>query len=277
MSVTKLTTHRVNKVWGRKDLSPWFPDVEEKLGEIWFQHPEDVDEELMVKYLFTSEKLSVQVHPDDAAARAAGHARGKEEAWLILDAAPDATLGLGTVRALSAEELRAAALDGSIEGLIDWKPAKAGMFVYSPAGTVHAIGPGVTLIEVQQNVDLTYRLYDYGRPRELHLDEAVAVADARPFVTEDMSREIAPGRTVLCTGGKFVVERWTCGGDVRVAPEIGRPVWLTVVSGGLSGEGVEARAGEVLLVDASAALMAEMGTDVVAGYPGDSVVDRLLR
>src|SRR3546814_2738640 len=92
--------------------------------------------------------------------------RGKDEAWLILAAEPDSTIALGTKRPVGREELRDAALDGSIEDLLDWKPVKAGDFYYSPAGTVHAIGAGITLIEVQQNVDLTYRLYDYGRPRD---------------------------------------------------------------------------------------------------------------
>ncbi len=279
MSVKKLKTHRVDKIWGRRDLSPWFPDIPdtgEKMGEIWYQMPDGSDAELLVKYLFTSEKLSVQVHPDDAAARAAGHARGKEEAWLILDAKPGATLGLGTVRPLSADELRAAALDGSIEQLIDWKPAVAGQFIYSPAGTVHAIGPGVTLIEVQQNVDLTYRLYDYGRPRDLHLEDAVAVSDARPFEIVDRSREIAPGRTVLCEDGKFVVERLSLSSAVHIAPESGRPVWATVISGSLSDGGTRADAGEVLYIDNAAGLSAAAETDVLIGYAGSAVAAGLI-
>ena len=77
--------------------------------------------------------------------------------------------------------MRAAALDGSIEDALVWHPVKAGDFFYLPAGTVHAIGPGLTLVEVQQNSDITYRLYDYGRPRELHLDEGVAVARGEPY------------------------------------------------------------------------------------------------
>jgi|TARA_R100000501_G_scaffold18412_1_gene38590 mannose-6-phosphate isomerase len=279
MSVTKLTTHRVDKVWGRRDLQPFFPDVpdsDEKLGEIWYQMPDGSDAELLIKYLFTSEKLSVQVHPDDDAARAAGHARGKEEAWLILDAKPNATVGIGTTRPLTSEELRAAALDGSIEDLIDWKPAKAGQFIYSPAGTVHAIGPGVTLIEVQQNVDLTYRLYDYGRPRELHLDEGVAVAEAKPFSIEDHSRLVSPGRTVLCEGKKFVVERLVRRGDQAVAPEAGRPVWLTVVAGSVSSDGVAADAGEVLYLTGPTTINLSDDGDILVSYEGESVAPGLL-
>ncbi|MGB3721241.1 MAG: class I mannose-6-phosphate isomerase [Pacificimonas sp.] len=279
MAVTKLITHRVDKVWGRRDLSPWFPDIPEgggKLGEIWYQMPDGSDAELLVKYLFTSEKLSVQVHPDDAAARAAGHKRGKEEAWLILDAKPGATVGLGTVKPLTPDELRAAALDGSIEALIDWKPVMPGQFIYSPAGTVHAIGPGVTLIEVQQNVDLTYRLYDYGRPRELHLEEGVAVSDAQPFEIAEESRSVMPGRMVLCDGKKFVVERIVADGALTLDAEPGRPVWATVIAGSLSYGDGRADAGEVLFVEGRASLIAAPDSDILLAYDGAQVMDSLL-
>ncbi|MGE4322901.1 MAG: phosphoheptose isomerase, partial [Sphingobium sp.] len=99
----------------------------------------------------------------------------------ILDAEPDARLGIGLTRPLSPAAFRAAALDGSLEDLIDWKPVKAGDCFFIPAGTVHAIGAGITLAEVQQNVDVTYRLYDYGRPRELHLDDGAAVSRLEPY------------------------------------------------------------------------------------------------
>ena len=90
------------------------------------------------------------------------------------------------------DELRSAALDGSIEELIDWRPVAAGDFIFVPSGTIHAIGAGISLLEFQQNSDVTYRLYDYGRPRELHLDEAINVAKAEPF----------PGRLVQSIRGK---------------------------------------------------------------------------
>jgi len=129
-----------------------------------------------VKYIFTSEKLSVQVHPNDAQAGRAGEFdTGKEERRLVIDAEPGATLGIGFKEPISADAMRAAALDGSIADLLAWHPVRAGDFCI-PAGTVHAIGAGVSLIEIQQNSDITYRLYDYGRPRSLHLDKGVAVA-----------------------------------------------------------------------------------------------------
>lgn len=179
----KLTARQIIKPWGRADLpAPFVNTGSDKIGEIWFETESGPPLALMVKYLFTSEKLSIQVHPSDSEAHACGLPGGKEECWLVLDAEPDATLGLGMVRALSGEELANAALDGSVEALMDWKPVQRGDFFYIPAGTVHAIGAGVSLIEIQQNADITYRLYDYGRPRELHLDAGVAVSKPAPYV-----------------------------------------------------------------------------------------------
>jgi mannose-6-phosphate isomerase len=277
MSVTKLVTRRIAKPWGRCRLAPWFADTAEgadQVGEIWFEDPRGGDPDLLIKYLFTSERLSVQVHPDDAAARAAGYPRGKEEAWLVLGVEPPGEVGLGTTRPLSAEELRAAALDGSIETLMDWKQVKAGDFIYSPAGTVHAIGAGVTLIEVQQNVDVTYRLYDYGRPRELHLDAGIAVADARPFAIIDRSRALGQGRTVLTEAGKFVAERWAPTTDsIYIECSSGRPVWLTVIAG----QAGDAAAGNVLMVEGDARLPVAAGTDILAAYPGGAVEPAIVR
>lgn len=217
MSAILLPTKRVAKPWGRHDLWPGFenpaPD-EEPIGEIWFPSPTGDDPELLIKYLFTSEKLSVQVHPDDDGARARGYPRGKDEAWLVLAAEPDSTIALGPKQPLSAEKLRAAALDGSIVDLLDWRSVKAGDFIYSPAGTVHAIGAGLTVIEIQQNLDLTYRLYDYGRLRELHLDDGMAVSTLQPF-KEARER-------------KFTVEHLQCG-EHEVSADGG---WLVPVTGG---------------------------------------------
>lgn len=182
MPATRLATKYVEKPWGRTDLPGFFPDgAGRQIGEVWFDGPEGRHPPLLVKYIFTSERLSIQVHPNDAQGQDRGLPGGKSECWLILDAEPGATLGMGTLAPLDAQTLRAASLDGRIETLMDWKPVKPGDFFYIPAGTVHAIGAGVTLVEVQQNVDVTYRLYDYGRPRELHLDDGVAVSIAEPY------------------------------------------------------------------------------------------------
>lgn len=196
----KLTTKTVEKVWGRRDLPPPFTTPgSEPVGEIWFEPPPGLSG-VLVKYLFTSEKLSVQVHPSDAQAPAGK--RGKEECWLVLAAEPGATLGIGFRRRMTREEMRAAALDGSIEDALEWHPVKAGDFFYLPAGTVHAIGPGLTLVEVQQNSDITYRLYDYGRPRELHLDEGLAVAKGEPHPAS-CRQEVPSGASRTLVEGPF--------------------------------------------------------------------------
>lgn len=204
----KLSTRIVEKPWGRTDIPAAFGDFGgRRIGEIWFEHPAGDAAPLMVKFLFTSERLSIQVHPDDDAAQALGYPRGKEECWLVLDAEPDAELGVGLVRDSSVDELHRAAEAGTIERLIDWRPAQAGDFVYNSAGTIHAIGPGLTVIEVQQNIDCTFRLYDYGRPRELHLDAGLAVARTVTHSDARDCRVPAGGTVTLVEGPKFHLVR----------------------------------------------------------------------
>jgi len=163
----KLTPHQVEKPWGRTSIPNAFGDTgARRIGEIWFETPDCSDNlPLLAKYIFTSQKLSIQVHPSDEQARSRGLSRGKIECWYILSAEPDATLGLGLKRNVATDELREAALNGTIEQLVDWRPVQAGQFYIVPPGTVHAIGAGISLLEFQQNADITYRLYDYGRPR----------------------------------------------------------------------------------------------------------------
>ncbi len=271
MSVTKLSTISVEKPWGRHILGAGFPDVpadRPPVGEIWFDTPPGVDAPLMVKYLFTSERLSIQVHPSDKQARASGHKCGKEEAWIILDAEPDSVLGLGTIRKLTPEELRAAALDGSLETLIDWKPVKAGDVVYLPAGTVHAIGAGITLIEVQQNVDLTYRLYDYGRPRELHLDEGVAVSRAEPFENPASPQVLDPLVTRIVDSKKFTVARILVTHSMFFDIAPGAKQWFIPVSGNGRINGQLFAAGDCWMVDEPCNISVHVPIDLlIAGEP----------
>lgn len=232
MVATKLSTIRVEKPWGRKTLWTGFSDPgpsEPPIGEIWFEAPGQVAPDLLIKYLFTSERLSIQVHPDDVAARARGHRCGKDEAWIILDAEPGATVALGTNRPLTHDELRTAALDGSIEQLMHWQSVRAGDVIYSPAGTVHAIGAGLTIIEVQQNVDLTYRLYDYGRPRELHLDDGIAVSDPVPFDIQSVDKHLGDGLYWRVEGRRFRMDCLWGKNSVLTAHLV--PTYLIPVSG----------------------------------------------
>lgn len=275
MTATLLATHRVEKPWGRHMLWPGFADPApggEPVGEVWFQAPGDTTPDLLIKYLFTSEKLSVQVHPDDEEAHKRGLPRGKDECWLILDAEPGATIAIGTLAPMTADELRDSALDGSIERKLDWKPVAAGDFFYAPSGTVHAIGPGLTLIEVQQNSDTTYRLYDYGRPRELHLDDGVAVARPEPYVPQPMPGRVGDDRTILVEGPKFVLERWPAGHKRVTLPE-GTSGWLIPVSGEGAVDGIGFKAGECVIVSGTAEIDAQAGSDLLFAYSGIRRVD----
>lgn len=259
MTAIRLATKYVEKPWGRTDLPPSFPDGRgERIGEVWFDGPEGEHPPLLIKYIFTSERLSIQVHPNDEQGRARGLPGGKSECWLILDAEPGAELGMGTLKPLDDETLRSASLDGSIEKLMDWKPVIAGDFFYIPAGTVHAIGAGVTLVEVQQNVDVTYRLYDYGRPRELHLDDGVAVSVAEPYAR--------PGHNVAQVAQEDLLEQSEAPFALRLdtlAPGSHRlgtatdPMWFTPLSGTGSLDGQPWRAGECWLLRDEAELIVD--------------------
>jgi len=265
------------RVWGRQVLPDWLKASREgaPIGEVWFVDTLSTPSELLVKYLFTSDRLSIQVHPDDKAARVLGLPRGKDEAWLILDAEPGALIGLGMKEQISPKELRDAALDGSIEQLIDWREARAGDFFYSPAGTVHAIGAGLSLVEIQQHLDITYRLYDYGRPRELHLDAAVAVAKPVPWQASFATREAAPGRAILCAGGAFVVERWTFSGAARLHALDEQLTLIPLAAAGML-DNVALEPGSVWRVDGEAGLTSEGALDVLAAYPGGAVREEIL-
>jgi mannose-6-phosphate isomerase len=231
----KLERRYVEKPWGRTKLPSMFDaPAGKRIGEVWFTSGAELP--LLAKYIFTSERLSIQVHPDDEQARARGLPRGKSECWYILDAEPGATLGLGLTREVGKDALREAALDGSIEELLDWRGISAGDFIFVPGGTIHAIGAGISLLEFQQNSDVTYRLYDYGRPRELHLDDGLAIADARPFaddllqhLSEDRERLLVDGphfRLAFTPHDRFEnQQRWVIplDGEVRSNGELARP------------------------------------------------------
>ncbi|WP_414902026.1 class I mannose-6-phosphate isomerase [Sphingomonas flavalba] len=273
MSATRLATRRVEKPWGRHQLWPGFTDVpagSAPVGEIWFEAEQARDPDLLVKYLFTGARLSVQVHPGDADAIAAGYPRGKDEAWVILAADPGALIALGVTSPTTREQLKAAAYDGSIVDLLVWAPVAAGDIIYSPAGTIHAIGAGITLIEIQQNIDLTYRLYDYGRPRELHLDAGVAAARLTPFIASKPPRTMAPGRAILAEGEKFVLERWTAAQHM-VLPA-GEAGWFVPVTGAGTIGGEAWQGGECWMVSGDVTVTMAEGADTLFAYPGATML-----
>ena len=184
----RLPTRFLEKVWGAQDLAPWFPRSKKKIGEVWFE----ADLPLLVKFVFTSEALSVQVHPGDGFARANENSLGKTEMWYILRADPGARLAIGFRETVSSEKLREAALSpgAEIESLLNWVSVEAGDAFFVPAGTVHAIGGGLAICEIQEHSDITYRLYDYDRGRELHLEKALQVASLKASHVKSQSLPI---------------------------------------------------------------------------------------
>jgi mannose-6-phosphate isomerase len=252
----RLPTLMVERPWGRTSLpAPFVAPPGQRIGEVWFDPPGAL-EQLLVKYIFTSQALSVQVHPSDAQAPA-GH-RGKEECWLVIAAEPGAKLGIGFDRTLSADAMRAAALDGSIEQVMTWHSAKPGDFFYIPAGTVHAIGAGISLIEVQQNSDITYRLYDYGRPRELHLDAGVAVARGERYPADLRQRVPQSGAVTLVDGPHFRLDRLDGAPDAATAARYNGPLLVIPLDG-------EAKVGCERVKSGGCALAAALSEVVISG------------
>src|SRR5437879_8541690 len=198
--------------WGTFDLAPVYPNQKfsEKIGEAWLtgdhckvangplagrslselsqQYGRELVGQaardssrfpLLLKFLFPHEKLSVQVHPDDEQARRVGQPWGKTECWYVADAKPGAQVALGLKPGVTRVQLEQAVAENRAEELLNWVDIHAGDMIYVAGGTVHTLGPGSILVETQQQSDTTYRLYDYGRPRELHLKEGMAAVKER--------------------------------------------------------------------------------------------------
>lgn len=194
----------VERVWGTRDLNPFFGPPARPIGEVWFHAGA-----ILVKFLFTTQPLSVQVHPDDAYARAhESGSTGKTEMWHILRTEPHAQIAIGFRRPIGRDVARQAALDGSIVQLLDWREVHPGDTFLTPAGTVHALGAGLVVCEIQQPSDVTYRLFDYGRGRELHLDKGLAVADLGPYLGRTNPIPIPGGGERLVDCPFFIAERW---------------------------------------------------------------------
>lgn len=231
--------------WGTLDLSPIYSNrkFEEKIGEAWLtgddckvangpltgQTLSQVSKSyqrglvgdaardaqrfpLLSKFLFPHEKLSVQVHPDDAQALKVGEPWGKTECWYVAHAKPGAQIGLGLKPGVSVTQLETAIAEKRAEELLNWLNVYTGDMIYVAGGTVHTLGPGSVIVETQQQSDTTYRLYDYGRPRELHLKAGLAAVKTnaasgkvvRPAPTQiDRSRN---RQSLLVAAPYFVVD-----------------------------------------------------------------------
>jgi mannose-6-phosphate isomerase len=213
--------------WGRFDLSPIYSRrFQEKIGESWFtgdqckiqngplagralsdlashykrqlvgDAPRDAHRfPLLVKFLFPQEKLSVQVHPDDAAAYELGEPCGKTECWYVAHAEAGAEIALGLKPGTTRRDFERSIQENRAEELLNWIKVSAGEMIFVAGGTVHTLGPGSIIVETQQQSDTTFRLYDYGRPRELHLahglrviKEQVASGKVRPQPFSNLGR-----------------------------------------------------------------------------------------
>jgi mannose-6-phosphate isomerase len=245
------------RVWGVERLPKWYPQPEpgRPVGEAWLTAAECEAETgemlgelargnpaafgadtngfpLLIKMLFPREKLSVQVHPNDAEAQAVGHPRGKTECWYIVQAEPGATVAVGLKEPMTGEQVRAAIADQTLEGKLRHLPVKAGDMVYVDAGTVHAIGPGVTVLETQEYSDITYRLYDYGRPRELHVEQGLAVV--RNSNEAGLLAPVAKhGFVRLVASPYFVVDRFSVDGEAELG-DVGKMQILVALEDGCS-------------------------------------------
>jgi mannose-6-phosphate isomerase len=223
------------KPWGSNDLLPWSdtPTNDGPVGELWFQRTDTSAPEtaLLLKLLFTTEPLSIQVHPDDAFARSIGLTNGKTEAWYILATAPGAQVAVGLKYPVSSTELRTAMADGSIANIVRWHPVRNGDVILVPAGTIHAIGAGVVLAEIQQQSDATFRLFDYGRQRDLHIDDAVAAARAGPAACQPPPQKLTEARTALIVNPHFVLEQIDLPPDSAWALDAANETWLLVIKG----------------------------------------------
>lgn len=265
----KLAPYFSPRIWGFTDLSPWFDRKtgpgETPIGEAWLSGPESrvatgalagttlahiVKEypqvilgnefaqgneyPLLIKVLFPREKLSVQVHPDDELAQRNGEPRGKTECWYILEAQAGAKVALGLRRGVTPEQVRSAIEAQSMEDLLSWCPVQAGDMVFVDAGTVHAIWPGVVILETQQTSDTTYRMYDYGRPRELHVEASLEAMRTATRAGKIPARPGSRGETIAVDEQYFRVERWD--GDavgLSAAAAEPRPQLLFVANGTL--------------------------------------------
>lgn len=267
------------RVWGFRDLRPWYDKVAgaDPIGEVWLTGDDslvatgphagkrlaDVFSEahasllgpaapspaspLLIKVLFAREKLSVQVHPDDRMAQKYGDPRGKTECWYCLAAEPHAAVALGLKTGITLSQVEQQIHAGTLEASLNVVPVAAGDMIFVDAGTVHAIWPGPILLETHQNCDLTYRMFDYGRPRELHVEKSL---EATKLITR--AGKVAPkplaDRTVLIDVEYFRMERIPVSGSRSSASLRGASesvpglayLFVAAGSGRIAGAGLEA-------------------------------------
>jgi mannose-6-phosphate isomerase len=282
MAIERAHVKALPRPWGVVDLAPWSNAAHDNvpIGEIWYERPNKPasSPSLLLKLLFTSEPLSIQVHPGDAYAQSMGLANGKTEAWYILSAAPGAKVALGLKQRLTQQQLRESLDDGSIADLVVWQTVLPDDVIFVPAGTIHAIGAGLVIAEIQQHSDATFRLFDHGRHRELHIERAIAVANAGPARLRERPNRLTEERTLLISGPHFALERIDLAPNSLWCLEAKRETWLLVLSGGASADSFDVAATDVVFansdrVDIHAGTAGMMG---LVAYTGIGPVANLL-
>lgn len=274
MPVEKVQRRLVHKPWGVADLRPWnnAPADGEAVGEVWYERQGAGADtaSLLLKLLFTSEPLSIQVHPDDQRAHAMGMRNGKTEAWYVLAAERGAMVALGLKRPLDRRQLAEAVRDGSIVDEVAWHAVAADDVIYVPAGTIHAIGAGLVLAELQQRSDVTYRLFDHGRDRALHPEDAVAASILSMPEPQVRANRMSNERTLLLANRYFVLERLEL--PPASAWSLLAPVesWLLALSGTASAGSFALAPGEALFAEMAVVEMTAgaLGLTALIAYAG---------
>jgi mannose-6-phosphate isomerase len=281
--------------WGTLDLSPIYPNrhFDEKIGEAWLtgddcqvangplagQTLAQISEKyqrdlvgdaardprrfpLLLKFLFPHEKLSVQVHPDDARARQIGQPWGKTECWYVAHAKPGSQIGLGLKPGATVAQLEESIRDNRAEELLNWLSVYTGDMIYVSGGTVHTLGPGSVIVETQQQSDTTYRLYDYGRPRELHLEQGLAAV--KPKAASGKVIRPAPSQVD--------------GGNNRLAPLVAAPYFVVDMFEMKDAQELSTRdesgrsSAQILVATEGCGIVESPGTEAITMAKGDAVV-----
>ncbi|MFG1397046.1 class I mannose-6-phosphate isomerase [Roseixanthobacter pseudopolyaromaticivorans] len=257
MAIEQACVRVVRKPWGSTDLLPWrtIAPLDGAVGELWFERadPSAPETALLLKLLFTTQPLSIQVHPDDAFARTLGQEHGKSEAWYILSAQPGAQVAVGLNGPLTPSQLRTAIEDRSIAARVQWRDVLKGDVVCVPAGTIHAIGAGLVIAEIQQRSDVTFRLFDYGRSRELHAEQAVAATHMAPLGPQAAPRALGNGRTLLAVTPHFVIERLDLAPSVDWSLDAPHETWMLMLEGSACVAGLDVTVGGALFLQGECA------------------------
>jgi glycosyltransferase involved in cell wall biosynthesis len=282
MTIELASRRAVHRLWGVNEPSEWAgmdtADAAAPIGEIWYDRvgaPASTSS-LLLKVLLTSAPLSIQVHPNDEHAHSIGLPNGKSEAWHVLSATSDARVAIGLKQPMTAQQLRIAALDGSIADAVAWKLVAANDTIMVPGGTIHAIGAGLVIAEIQQRSNTTFRLFDHGRARELHIDQAVAASISGAAGSRPQPNRLSGQRTLLGVDRHFVLERLELPADTTWHLAAQRETWLLVVNGSASTGTFALAKGEALFAeednikisagrDGLVALVAYVGNGPVAG------------